>query len=106
MKITEIVSITELARLLKKSRPTVYKYISEFEDGNTENLPESIRNLFVNIRENRASKMSIYEYCKDKYSLEETLDPCLEEIIRILKENESILNLNNIKKYILKELQK
>ena len=34
MKITDMISITELSRLLKKTRPTVYKYVSDFEKGN------------------------------------------------------------------------
>ena len=31
MKITDRITITELSRMLGKSRPTVYKYIADFE---------------------------------------------------------------------------
>ena len=34
MQITDIVTITELSKLLGKSRPTVYKYVSDYEAGN------------------------------------------------------------------------
>ena len=32
MKVTDLITITELSRIMNKSRPTIYKYISDFEE--------------------------------------------------------------------------
>ena len=46
MIITDFISITELSRLTKKSRPTIYKYLDDFHLGNYDDIPYSIITLF------------------------------------------------------------
>ena len=115
MKITDMISITELSRLLKKTRPTVYKYVSDFEKGNLSAIPHSVRKLFSGIQSGKTPKKEIYEYCDHWYqddftpiveskAKEETTT--LKEVVNLLKLNERKLNLLKINNYILEELKK
>ncbi|MBR4943576.1 MAG: hypothetical protein IKZ28_06045 [Clostridia bacterium] len=118
MKITDILSITELSRLLKKTRPTVYKYVSDFEGGRYENLPRSVKNLFEKIQSDEMSKKEIYEYCERWYAGESPSvfslftgkgkkeKTTVEEITSLIKTNEKRLDLNKLKEWIEKELEK
>ena len=110
MKITDMITITELSRLLGKSRPTVYKYISDFEEGNYAALPHSVKKLFMEIQAGNIPKKGIYEYCEHWFDGETTPPPkkkksvTLKEIIALLKKNERKLNLENLKIYIEEEI--
>lgn len=112
MKITDVVSITELSTLLKKSRPTVYKYISDFESGNTAGLPSSVKKLFTQIRAGSIPKREIYEYCEywfagaPKEESKADKPATLKELFKLLKENERKLDLEKIKNFILEEMKK
>ena len=113
MKITDMITITELSRLLGKSRPTVYKYISDFEEGNYAALPHSVKKLFMEIQAGNIPKKGIYDYC-EHWFVGEASAPApkkkekpvtLKEIIALLKKHERKLNLENLKNYIEEELQ-
>lgn len=114
MQITDIVTITELSKLLGKSRPTVYKYVSDYESGNYSALPHSVRSLFDKIMSGETSKRGVFEYCdhwfagKAQFSGGASAEKptTLKEVIRLLKDNERLLNLGRIKKYIEEELRK
>ena len=111
MKITDMITITELSRLLGKSRPTVYKYISDFEEGNDAALPHSVKKLFTEIQAGDIPKKGIYEYCEHWFAGESTpkkqkkKSVTLKEIITLLKKNEHKLDLESLKNYIDKELK-
>ena len=112
MKITEMISITELSRLLKKSRPTVYKYVSDFENGQEGNVPHSVRKLFRQIQSGDIPKREIYAYCDDwfvgDYTTESTVKKRigLKEVIKLLKEHENKIDFEKLKKYIDEEIRK
>lgn len=114
MKITDMITITELSRMLGKSRPTVYKYIADFESGNFGALPSSVKKLFCEIREGKLPKREIAAYCeywfdgeteapKKKKVKEKPLT--LKDIFALLKRNEGKLDLAKLKKYIEEEIQ-
>lgn len=113
MKITDMISITELSRLLKKTRPTVYKYLADFEKGNFSALPHSVKKLFSSIQSGKTPKKEIYEYCDYWYQDDFTAtefktkeeSTTLKEVINLLKTNERKLNLLKIKEFILEELK-
>ena len=112
MQITDIVTITELSKLLGKSRPTVYKYVSDYESGNYSALPHSVRSLFDKIISGETSRRGVFEYC-DHWFTSRTITAeshnkptTLKEVIRLLKDNEGRLNLTRIKNYIEEELRK
>lgn len=113
MQITDIVTITELSKLLGKSRPTVYKYVSDYEAGNYSAIPHSVRSLFDKIMSGETSRRGVLEYCdhwfggqaqtkKEKAGKPTTL----KEIIKLLKDNEHVLDLSKIKEYIMEEARK
>ena len=112
MQITDIVTITELSKLLGKSRPTVYKYVSDYESGNYSAIPHSVKSLFDKIMSGETSKRGVFEYCDHWFAAKAqsqagkgTDKPTtLKEVIKLLKENERRLNLGKIKKYIEEEL--
>ena len=118
MRITDIISITELSRLLKKTRPTVYKYVSDFEGGRQGSLPHSVKSLFQKIQSGDMSKKEIYEYC-DHWFAGETVSvfslfgakgrkekTSLDEIVELLKTNEKKLDLEKLKTWIEQEIGK
>lgn len=113
MQITDIVTITELSKLLGKSRPTVYKYVSDYEAGNYSAIPHSVRSLFDKIMSGEASRRGVLEYCDHwfgtqaspkKEKKEKTVT--LKEIFKLLKDNEGVLNLAKIKSYIEEEIKR
>ena len=114
MQITDIVTITELSKLLGKSRPTVYKYVSDYESGNYSAIPHSVRSLFDKIMSGETSKRGVLEYCdhwfgaKTQPESKSAADKptTLKEIIKMLKENERLLSLSRIKSFIEEELRR
>lgn len=105
MFVTDLISITELSRLTKKSRPTIYKYINDYNRGKLDEIPYSIIELFK--MSSNASKSEIKEYCYKMYGFDEDeySDPDIEEIKKILVENKSKLNFGKIKDFIMEELK-
>lgn len=101
MKITDIVTITELSRITNKSRPTIYKYISDFENEKYDDIPLVVLNLFNGIQKKEFSKKDIYAYC-DTYFMEQDE---LNEIFTLIKEYRSKINLEKLKAFILKEIR-
>lgn len=104
MKVTEMISITELSRLIGKSRPTIYKYIYDYEHNDLDMVPNALVSLFNRIKNENISKREIYEYC-DKYfaNLNDT-SSTYDEVIYIIKNNKEKLDLGKLKRDLLKEI--
>lgn len=107
MQVTDAISITELSKLLKKSRPTVYKYISDFEMGNELAVPEAVCQLFHRIVDSDISKAEINRYCEKRFGAPEleVSEEC-QEIINLIKKYERDLDLRKIRKFIEKEIER
>lgn len=99
--------------MLGKSRPTVYKYIADFESDNHAALPSSVKKLFTEISSGKLPRREIAEYCeywfdgetqppKKKKAKEKPLT--LKDIFALLKRNESKLDLAKLKNYIEEEI--
>ena len=84
----------------------MYKYISDFEEGNYSALPHSVKKLFVEIESGNIPKKGIYEYCEHWFAGETSAPKkkekavTLKEIINLLKKNEHKLDLTSLKNYI------
>ena len=104
MIITEIVSITELARLTRKSRPTIYKYINEYNNGNLDEIPYSIIKLFDLAKS--STKAEIISYCNSMYATANytKCDGELQDLIDLIVTNREHLEIAKIKKFILGEI--
>lgn len=101
--ITDAITITELARLTKKSRPTIYKWVTMYERGECEGLPHSVLELF-DIIEAKKSKKEIYEFCEVSF-IDAADDDSLREVITLLSENRQRLDILKIKNFILEEIK-
>ncbi len=112
MKITDMITITELSRLLDKSRPTVYKYIYDFENGNYSTLPPTVKKLFLEIQSGNIPKKGIYEYCEHWFASEmpkgkkKEKPVTLKEIFALLKKHERKLDLDKLKAHIEEEIER
>lgn len=101
--ITDMITITELARLTKKSRPTIYKWVTMYERGECATLPRSVLELF-DIIDAKKSKKDIYEFCEVSF-FDATDDEPLREVIALLSENRHRLDIEKIKNIILEEIK-
>lgn len=103
MKLEDL-SITELSRLLQRSRPTVYKYVTEYKSKRFDNIPNSVKELFDRI-ENGCSKSEMYAYCENIFFEKDFKNGELKQLINLITENEDILDLEKIKKFIIGEIE-
>lgn len=101
--ITDKVTITELSRLTNKSRPTIYKWITLYENESKFELPQVISQLFDMI-EDSASKKEIYQFCEDQFIVK-NVDEELDEILWLLRKYRAQLNFEKIKNFLLEELK-
>ena len=106
MFITDLISITELSRLTKKSRPTIYKYINDYYNGNFDEIPYTFIKLFELSKEANVSKEKIKMYCLSNYGdFNNSENEDLKRIIELLNNNLDVLDLGKIKSFIEGELK-
>ena len=75
-KITEFITITELAPLLSITRPTLYKYVVDYEAGDYRNIKYDIVVIFDYIAKEAKNKVDIINFIKAQSE---------EKIVRLLK---------------------
>lgn len=104
MIITDFISITELSRLTKKSRPTIYKYLNDFNLGNYDDIPYSIINLFKMAE--TSTKSEIIAYCNATYgtTYADNCDEGVQELINLIISKQKELDVSKIKDFIMGEL--
>jgi hypothetical protein len=104
MFITDFISITELSRLTKKSRPTIYKYLNDFNSGNYDDIPYSIINLFKMAE--TSTKAEIIAYCNATYktTYADNCDEEVQELINLIILKQKELDISKIKDFIMGEL--
>ena len=104
MIITDFISITELSRLTKKSRPTIYKYLNDFSLGNYDDIPYSIINLFKMAE--TSTKAEIIAYCNATYgtTYADNCDEEVQELINLIISKQKELDISKIKDFIMEEL--
>lgn len=99
MAITDLISITELARLTNKSRPTIYKYINDYSRDRFDEIPYSFVVLLEKVEYGNMSKFDIVDYCRKTYAMPAN-DEELTELISLITKNRDMIDLNQIKEYI------
>ena len=104
--ITDLLTITELSRLTGKTRPTLYKYIKDFESSRYDAVPYTFLMLLELAESEEASRQDIIEYCKKHYSEGVELSPLLSEVIELLKKHSDTVDLNKVKHLIEKEIKR
>ena len=103
--ILDYFSITELSILTNKSRPTIYKYIFSYEKGDLNDIPYNFVRLFDFINKTNGNRKEIIKFCEDNFSKIDT-DERVNTIVKLIKENKNILDLEKITSYILEEIKK
>ena len=105
MFITDMLTITELSRLTKKSRPTLYKYINDFSFGRYDDIPYSIITLFQMSK--NCTKEELVSYCQNTYGSNEhgCTKEQTKELVDLILKNENKLDIKKIKEIILKEIE-
>lgn len=100
--ITDAMTVTELSRLTNKSRPTVYKWVTLYDDGKISELPKPVAELFGLI-EKHESRSNIYNFCETVF-FDTSGEDELREIIELIRNNKEKLDLQKIKNFITEEL--
>ena len=105
MTITDMISITELSRLTQKSRPTIYKYLNDFNLERYDDIPYSIINLFKMAK--AATKAEIIAYCNATYGsvYKDAGGEEVQELINLIISKQKELDISKIKSFILGELK-
>lgn len=111
-KITDMITVSELSRLIDISRPTLYKYINEYEIGAKPSYDHKFKSLFDFIlKDTTINKNQIYDYCmiiftssndkaiidKIKYLIE---DDKYKEIFTLITNNIDRIDSDDLKKYL------
>ncbi len=78
--VTNYITITELSNLTGKSRPTLYKYISAFEAGETSDIPYAFVKLFELVEESKGKKSEIGKFCSAQFGNQGKAKPLIEFI--------------------------
>jgi len=98
-------SITELSNLTGKTRPTLYKYINAFESGSLSEIPYSFIQLFELMEKPDVERKEIVDYCEANF-LAVDADMRINEIVSLIKNNKTEIDLDKLKKYIEEEIAK
>ncbi len=106
MQITDIITITELARISGKSRPTLYKYINDWQNEIYADIPYLFIQLFSKISSGEFKKADIIYYCNDVFAMGKKTSPDteLEEIFELIKTNKNKINLSELKRKIQEDI--
>ena len=103
MKIELNFSITELANLTGKTRPSLYKYINAYEEGRYDDLPFSFIQLFNLMSKPNIKRKEVVDYCEANFKSVDT-DIKVNEIFNLIKNNKDKINLDNLKKLLEEEI--
>ena len=106
MKLTDFMCITELARRTGRTRPTLYKYVKDYEEERFDDIPYSFLKLMQLAEEPDTSRRDLIEYCEKHYSKGDERTPELRELIELITANADKLDLPRIKKIIETEIKK
>ena len=103
MKITDNLSITEISRLTGKSRPTIYKYISDYEKGSRADIPADISQLFDILTAGKSRK-EVYSFCEENFIFMKG-NEVYNEVMSLIAANKDKINFEKMKKYITEEIK-
>ncbi len=106
MKLNDFMSITELSRLTGKTRPTLYKYVRDYDGGKYDEIPYSFLVLLQLAEEPDVSRADLIEYCDKHYTRKTETSLALRELIEFITANENRLDLVRVRKIIETEIDK
>ena len=68
------IKLTELSEYIKVSRPTLYKYIESYEDGDYESIPGRVVSLFKVMERPDATKEQVISYIISSFNEDDGTD--------------------------------
>ena len=68
------IKLTELSEYIKVSRPTLYKYIESYEDGDYESIPGRVVSLFKAMERPDATKEQVISYIISSFNEDDGTD--------------------------------
>lgn len=96
MKIVDKITITELARLTRKSRPTLYRYVEAYENDKFDEVPYFFVMLFEQIKSG-ASRKKIEELCFSHFGND---DSVTKEVVDYINQNKDKIDFNKLLDYL------
>jgi len=90
-KITEYITITELAPLLNVSRPTLYKYMLDYEAGEVRNIKYELIIIFDYITKAATNKVDIINFINKQKEGEDSA--LFRKVKKLLKEDKKFKEL-------------
>lgn len=99
----KFLSITELARLTGKTRPTIYKYLRCYNEQQLDNIPYSFIKLFELCKNINTTKKDVTEYCNNMFK-ENLNNTELEDFVKFVESNQEKINFKKLKEHILEEM--
>ena len=100
MEITNRITITELSRLTGKSRPTLYKYISSYENDIYDEVPYSFIQLFDAIK-GGAGKKEIERICRLYFASDDQLT----RIFNFINDHQKEMDLDALESYMKEQIK-
>jgi len=98
-------TITELSNMTGKTRPTLYKYVSAYEAESFDEVPFSFIQLFNLLNKPNVNRKEVIDYCDANFKSVSS-DIKINEIVSLIKNNKSKIDLDNLKKHIEEEILK
>lgn len=96
--LNKIITISELSRLVGVSRPTMYKYLTLYENKEYNNIPVEIIEILNDLNsKNLYSKQEVYNYFSNKFSSTSTRG-ILDKTKVLIYENK---NFNSLLEYLV-----
>ncbi|MGL4949567.1 MAG: hypothetical protein ACRC5M_04235 [Anaeroplasmataceae bacterium] len=88
MRLNNKITISELSRLINISRPSLYKYISDYENELKTNIPNKIIELidFI-LSDSTIFKEQIYEYTKSIFETKDDDKTIIDKLKLIIKDD-------------------
>ena len=91
--INNIITISELSRLVGISRPTMYKYLLMYENKDRMNIPNNIIEILDYLESDRVkSKQDVYNYFSNNFPSTSTM-AVLDKTKVLINENSNFLKL-------------
>ena len=98
-------TITELSNITGKTRPTLYKYINAYTNGDFDDIPYSFIQLLNLMSKPSVKRKEIVDYCEINFKSVDS-DIKINELIALIKNNKDKIDLDNLKRIIEEEISK
>ena len=97
-------TITELSNLTGKTRPTLYKYINAYDDGDLDSVPYSFIQLFNLMERPNIKRSDVVNYCNANF-ISVDKDEEVSIFVKFIKENKEKIDFIKIRKIIEEEIK-